>query len=138
MGKKKKQGKGGSGKKTRNLTPLELEIAGICHISTANIQMFKAGLLAFKQQYKKITGILNLPDGPASDPDPQTSKGKEFLSKMLKEQDFYQGLMVSLVLGNWLSNKKFFKITKELLEFVENDFWMQDWSIRYYRKQKFM
>ena len=69
MGKKKKQGKGGSGKKTRNLTPLELEIAGICHISTANIQMFKAGLLAFKQQYKKITGILNLPDGPASDPD---------------------------------------------------------------------
>lgn len=130
MGKKKKQGKGGSGKKTRNLTPLELEIAGICHISTANIQMFKAGLLAFKQQYKKITGILNLPDGPASDPDPQTSKGKEFLSKMLKEQDFYQGLMVSLVLGNWLSNKKFFKITKELLEFVENDFWMQDWSIR--------
>ena len=130
MGKKKKQGKGGSGKKTRNLTPLELEIAGICHISTANIQMFKAGLLAFKQQYKKITWILNLPDGPASDPDPQTSKGKEFLSKMLKEQDFYQGLMVSLVLGNWLSNKKFFKITKELLEFVENDFWMQDWNIR--------
>lgn len=124
MGSKKKR-------KESPLTALGKATAIACGLSKPlNPSDVRESLKKFREDYKGLSALLGLQNGPAEQPSTDSDSVK-FQKDISQKGNFVDYICVvrKMVLGYWMSNKVVYRIPNETINFIESEFRVEELEI---------
>ena len=123
-------------KSKKKTTPLSSVMKAFCiagHFPAKTPSEFRALLPGFKQRYQSLLSSLHY-----TPPEPvvvRTADNYKFLDMLIDKDNFdeYASASRDFILGYWLSHKRIYKINADTIDFLDNEFHIEQCNIDFSR-----
>ena len=123
-------------KSKKKNTPLSSVMKAFCiagHFPAKTPSEFRALLPGFKQRYQSLLSSLHY-----TPPEPvvvRTADNYKFLDMLIDKDNFdeYASASRDFILGYWLSHKRIYKINADTIDFLDNEFHIEQCNIDFSR-----